>query len=142
MVKTPKAFANVSPGFERKRKPWVSCFTNLLTTLKGLAAHTPNPFRVGFFFYFEFPRVGGSQPWAQISKRLRRNRRHQFMICILTQFLNLTGQNGMTQIHIAGIRGFLNGTLVEKRHSAAQRPTGFAGSPHGVRSRKVLLDMR
>ena len=64
------------------------------------------------------------------------------IICILTELLNLTRQNGMTHRHIAGIREFLSGTRVEKRDSAAQRPTGFAGSPHGVRSRKVLLDMR
>lgn len=33
-------------------------------------------------------------------------------------------------------RDYLRGTRVEKKGSAAQKSTGFAGSPHGVRSRK------
>jgi hypothetical protein len=45
-------------------EPWVVCI-NHATTLKGLTAHTPNPFRVKFIFCL-------SEPWAEISQRLRR----------------------------------------------------------------------
>src|SRR5215212_4430277 len=37
------------------------------------------------------------------------------------------------------MRGFLCGTRVENRHDAAQKPSGFAGSPHGARSRKSSM---
>jgi len=43
---TPKAFANSSPGFERREKPWVNQ-PDGSSTLKGLIAHRPNAFSVG-----------------------------------------------------------------------------------------------
>jgi hypothetical protein len=42
-------------------------------TLKGLAAHMPNPFRVGGELEYAIPRVlAALEPWAEISERLRR----------------------------------------------------------------------
>jgi hypothetical protein len=53
-------------------EPWVVCI-NHATTLKGLTAHTPNPFRVKFIFCLSEPRVLAMlEPWAEISQRLRR----------------------------------------------------------------------
>ena len=57
---------------------------------------------------------------------------------ILTELLNLTCQIGALRSEDHELKEFLSGTPVENRHGAAWKPYGFAGSPHGVRSRKVL----
>jgi hypothetical protein len=45
-------------------EPWVVCI-NHATTLKGLTAHTPNPFRVKFIFCLSEPRVLAMlEPWV------------------------------------------------------------------------------
>src|SRR5688500_20413274 len=46
------------------------------------------------------------------------------------------------QVWVGENREDLSGTRLENRHSAAWKPTGFAGSPHGGRSRKVLWQAR
>ena len=42
---TPKALANLSPGFERKREPW-DRYLKVNLTLKALGVCGNNPFRV------------------------------------------------------------------------------------------------
>jgi hypothetical protein len=44
-METPKALANFSPWLERSDNHGYEA-TNYVSTLKGLAAHMPNPFRV------------------------------------------------------------------------------------------------
>jgi hypothetical protein len=47
--------------------------SSFVTTLKGLAAHMPNPFRIQRRVLLIDPRVVAAlQPWAEISERLRR----------------------------------------------------------------------
>src|SRR5215216_1456097 len=59
---TPKALANLSPGLERQRQPWV-------TELESWS----NPFRVKKFLVVFDPGLSlALQPWANISQRLRR----------------------------------------------------------------------
>lgn len=54
----------------------------------------------------------------------------------MTDVLNLTRQIERSKREFNKNGDVLNGTRLVKRDSAAQKPTGFAGSPHGVRSRE------
>jgi len=70
-MNTPKAFANLSPGFESARTLG-KLTKKMYLTLKGFAnRRTPSGFER---FYVNGPRVVAAlQPWAQISERLRRS---------------------------------------------------------------------
>jgi len=66
---TPKAFANLSPGFE-EREPWV-CDIKRIQTLKGFANCVTLS---GLLLVYPTDPQGCRklQPWAEISERLRR----------------------------------------------------------------------
>ena len=67
-IKTPKALANSSPGFEGSENPGIIIANGI--TLKALGLCDINPFRVESMVVDIFPGLG--QPWAAISERLRR----------------------------------------------------------------------
>ena len=52
---TPKAFANLSPGFERSENPGV-CERKIKLNPERVR-RLANPFRVGMYFRFELPRL-------------------------------------------------------------------------------------
>jgi hypothetical protein len=56
----------------------------------------------------------------------------------LTEILNLTCQNGKTRNHLSQIRAVIRTAQQLKYAGRGAEATGFAGPPHGVRSRKVL----
>ncbi len=67
---TPKAFANVSQGFEHSENPGTTIDKD--QTLKALGLCGVNPFRVRNDFSIDPRVVAALQPWAEISERLRR----------------------------------------------------------------------
>jgi hypothetical protein len=72
LMKTPKAFANSSPGLERQRQPWEQIIIIQINPEKGFSQG--EPFSGLLRIEANDPRVlTPFEPWAEISERLRRN---------------------------------------------------------------------